>query len=103
MSPAGNHGPAPAEAENVPVPTPDYGVAIRKAVRVVVREWKRCDRRNLQIYLSLLAEPEHVDALSVTVEQELAGLHEGNLEKFELTPAEFGEFDPTPRSAATGD
>lgn len=100
---AENYGPAPAEPKSAPVPAPDYGVAIRKAVRLVVREWKRCDRRNLQIYLSLLAEPEHVEALGVTVEQELAGLHEGNLDLFGLTAAEFSEFDPTPRSAATDD
>ena len=93
----------PAETRSAAVPAPDFSLAIRKGVRIVVREWKRCDRRNLQIYLSLLVEPEYVDALTVTVEQELAGLHEGNLEKFGLTPAELSEFDPTPRNMATND
>ncbi|MBE0624425.1 MAG: hypothetical protein IH606_06405 [Burkholderiales bacterium] len=83
-----------AEAKNVPDWTPAHEAAVKKAVRTVVREWKRCNRLNLQIYLSLLVKPEQVNELVAVVEKELAGLHQDNLDSFGLTPAEFARYVP---------
>jgi len=73
---------------------PDYSAAVKKAVRTIVRDWKRCNRVNLEIYLSLLVGKEHLQTVAATVERELAGLHQGNLADFALTPAEFACFTP---------
>ena len=81
-------------AEPAPPPMPDYSVATRKAVRTIVREWKRCNRVNLEIYLSLLVNKEHLKTVADTVEHELANLHPGNLAEFALTPEEFACFTP---------
>lgn len=87
-------GPNPA-----PVLPPGYEMVVKKAVRTAVRDWKRYDRANLHIYVSLLAKAEHRDALAAVVEAALAGLHEGNLAEYDLSPAEFSRFVP---AAPTG-
>ena len=83
-----------AEPARVPVMAPESGAVVKKAVRKIVREWKRFSRINLEIYLSLLVEPEHLNALAEAVEKELAGLHEGNLADFGLSTDEFFDFTP---------
>lgn len=86
------HQPGRAEPDDIPVATPDYGTAVKKAVRTVVRDWKRCDEVNLRIYLSLLVKPEHVEDVAAAVKIELADLHEGNLDGYGLSPADFSRF-----------
>ena len=71
---------------------PEDVTAVNKAVRAIVRDWKRYDRINLHIYLSLIVAREHIDRLAATVEKELKGLHPGNLERFGLTPADLAEY-----------
>ena len=83
-----------AEPDRVPIAAPDYGAAVKKAVRTIVREWKRCNRVNLEIYLSLLVPSEHLNDVAAAVERELIGLHEGNLDEFGLSPADFSNFVP---------
>jgi hypothetical protein len=80
------------EPYQTPPAAPDYGTAVRKAVRTVVRDWKRRNDVNLRIYLSLLVKREQIEAAAVAVEVALAGLHEGNLNEYGLTPAEFDRF-----------
>ncbi len=91
-----------AEPESVPVEAPECGAVVKKAVRTIVREWKRCNQVNLEIYLSLFVEPQHLNQVAAAVENELAGLHEGNLDKFGLTPAEFSVFIPPASREAAG-
>jgi len=92
-----------AEPTNAPGRTRAQEAAVQKAVRTVVREWKRCNRINLQIYLSLLVKPEQVDELVAAVEEELAGLDEDKLDRFGLTQAEFRRFvAPAGRKEAPG-
>ncbi len=91
-----------AEPDNMPVATPDYGTAVRKAVRTVIRDWKRCDEVNLRIYLSLLVKPEHVEEVAAAVKIELAALHEGNLDGYGLSPADLSRFIAAASSKATG-
>ena len=95
VRPAENYQQVRAEPDSVPVLAPEYDAVVKKAVRTIVREWKRCNRVNLQIYLSLLAKPEHLDGLAAAVEKELAGLHERNLVKFGLSQADFRDFIPS--------
>jgi len=80
------------------VPVGNYDAVVKKAVRTIVREWKRCNRVNLHIYLSLLVKPDVLDELAVVVEKELAGLREDDLDRFGLTPLEYSRFIP-PESA----
>lgn len=82
------------EPDSMPVATPHYAMAVKKAVRTVVREWKRLNAANLQIYLSLLVAPEHLNEVSATVRKELAGLNADKLDEFGLTPAEFAAYTP---------
>lgn len=91
-----------AEAERVPVEVPQLDAAVKKTVRTIVREWKRCSQVNLEIYLSLFVEPRYLNQVAAAVEKELAGLHEGNLDKFGLTPAEFSVFIPPASHEAAG-
>lgn len=100
---AGNYRQVPAKPAGVPVLSPEHAAVVKKAVRTVVREWKRCNRVNLQIYLSLLAKAEHLDKLTAAVEKELAGLHEGNLTEFELTEAELRAYTPPAGRKAAGE
>jgi hypothetical protein len=91
-----------AEPDRVSAGPLGYGEAVKKAVRKVVREWKRFSRVNLEIYLSLLVKPEHLNQVVEAVEYALTGLNEGNLADFGLTPAEFAGFTPPPgREART--
>ena len=90
---------AQAEPDRVPALAVEHDEVVKKAVRKIVREWKRFDRVNLQIYLSLLVKPGLQDGVAVAVEKELAGLHQGKLAAFELTPAEFADFTPPGREA----
>ncbi|MBE0614847.1 MAG: hypothetical protein IH604_14350 [Burkholderiales bacterium] len=79
----------------------EYEAVVKKAVRTVVRDWKRCNHVNLQIYLSLLVKPDVLDAIAEVVEKELAGLSEDDLDRFGLTPSEFSRFiPPTAQQAA---
>ena len=94
------HRPVRAEPDPVSAEPPEYGEVVKKAVRKIVREWKRFSRVNLQIYLSLLVKPGELDEVAVAVELALAGLHEGNLADFGLTPAEFAGFTPPPDDEA---
>lgn len=96
-APGADPEPHPAdrtEPKNVRDRTLEHAATVKKAVRTVVREWKRCNRINLQIYLSLLVRPEQVDELVAAVEEALAGLDEDNLDRFGLTQAEFRRFVP---------
>ena len=88
------------EPENPPVSIPEHDIALKKAVRTVVRDWKRCNEMNLRIYLSLLVKPEYVEELAAAVKVELAGLHEGNLEAYGLTPLEFSRYIASESSRA---
>lgn len=97
-----NDGELRAEPDRVPVAPAEYSEAVDKAVRRVVREWKRCDHTNLQIYLSLMVKPEQLDEVTAVVEKELAGLHEGNLPRFGLTPAHLSGFIPPAGPQAPG-
>jgi hypothetical protein len=90
------------EQGGVPSRAPEQDAVVKKAVRTIVREWKRCNRVNLQIYLSFLVKPEHLDELAAAVEKELASLHEDNLDRFGLTPAEFAGFTPLAGPETTG-
>ncbi len=83
-----------AKPAGATVVAPEHAAVVEKAVRTIVRQWKRYDRLNLQIYLSLMVKPEHLNGLTAAVEQELAGLHEGNLADFGLTQADFRSFIP---------
>jgi hypothetical protein len=83
---------ARTEPYRSPLAAPDYGTAVRKAVRTVVRDWKRRDDVNLRIYLSLLVKREQIEGAAAAVEIALAGLHDGNLNEYGLTPAEFDRF-----------
>ena len=75
---------------------------MKKAVRTVVRDWKRCDELNLRIYLSLLVKPEQVEELAAVVKIALSGLHEDNLDGYGLSPADFSRYIAAPSSEATG-
>ena len=90
-----------------PVSVPDRALAhdavVMKAVRTIVRDWKRCNQVNLRIYLSLLVMPEHLDEVAAAVEKELAGLDEDALARFGLSPAELAGFTPPAGSEATGE
>ena len=92
-----------AEAASVPGATPEYDAVVKKAVRTIVREWKRFNRVNLEIYLSLLVKPAHLHAVAEEVEQELAGLQADNLAGFGLSPAEFAGYTPPASGAAPGE
>lgn len=92
-----------AEPANIAAAAPDYRPAVIKAVRTIVREWKRFDRINLQIYLSLMVKPEHLSEVAVIVEKELAGLHEGNLDEFGISLAAFHGFKAPASREATGE
>lgn len=87
----------------VPVGAPEYAAVVKKAVRTIVRDWKRFSRVNLQIYLSLLVKPGDLNEVAAAVEKELAGLHAGNLGGFGLSPAEFAGFTPPAASEATSE
>ena len=76
--------------------TPEHAIAINKAVRAIVRDWKRYDRVNLHIYLSLLVAREHIDRLAAAVDRELRGLHPDRLEKFGLTPEDLAVYRSQP-------
>ena len=80
------------EPYQTPPAAPDYSTAVRKAVRTLVRDWKRRNDVNLRIYLSLLVKREQVEGAAAAVEVALAGLHQGNLNEYGLTPAEFDRF-----------
>lgn len=99
--------PLPQTGRAVPAPipaaAPDNGEVVNKAVRKIVREWKRFSRVNLEIYLSLLVQPAQMSEVAAAVEKELAGLHQGNLAKFGLTPAEFAGFKPPASPGAAGE
>ena len=97
------HQPARAEPDRVPAAAVEYGETVNKAVRKIVREWKRFSRVNLQIYLSLMVKPEHLNRVAAAVEKELAGLHQGNLAAFGLSPAEFAAYTPPAGSEAVGE
>ena len=86
------HHPLRTEPDKVPAATPEYGIAVKKAVRTAVREWKRLDDINLRIYLSLLVKREHIENVARAVEIELARLNEANLHEYGLTPAEFSRY-----------
>jgi hypothetical protein len=90
-----------ADAGSVAAGAAEYETAVKKAVRTVVREWKRCNRVNLQIYHSLLVKPEHLDEVTAAVEKELDGLREGDLARFGLSPTEFRAFTPVASQFAT--
>jgi hypothetical protein len=92
-----------AEPKSVPVEAMEYDAVVKKAVRRIVREWKQCNPVNLQIYLSLLVEPKHLNKVTAAVEEELAGLHEGNLARFGLSQAEFSAFIPPADREAAGE
>ncbi len=83
-----------AEPDSIAFEVPQHDAAVKKTVRTIVREWKRFNQLNLEIYLSLFVEPRHLNEVAAAVEKELAGLNEGNLDKFGLTPAEFSVFIP---------
>ncbi|MEK7438100.1 MAG: helix-turn-helix domain-containing protein [Pseudomonadota bacterium] len=93
--------PRTGSLEPTPVSSPttepigNYDAVVKKAVRTIVREWKRCNRVNLQIYLSLLVKPDVLDELAEVVEKELAGLREDDLDRFGLTPMEYSRFIPS--------
>ena len=95
------HPPVRAEPDRVSAGPLGYGEAVKKAVRKIVREWKRFSRINLEIYLSLLVKPEHLNQVAEAVEYALTGLNEDNLADFGLTPAEFAGFTPPPGREAT--
>jgi hypothetical protein len=97
-----SHQAAGAEPDPLPVAAPDYDTVVKKAVRTVVREWKRCNHVNLQIYLSLLVKPEHLNDVAAVVEKELAGLHGGNLAGFGLSQDDFSGFIPPAGRESTG-
>ena len=97
-----NRAPLP-ESDRIPAELPEQGALVKKAVRRIVREWKQCSEVNLQIYLSLLVPRDQLDGFSSVVRRELAGLHEGNLDRFELTPSEFSGFVPPESTQAQFD
>ena len=95
LTPGESRQPQPfgrTETANPPVLVPDHGMAVNKSVRTIVRDWKRRNETNLRIYLSLMVKPEYVEELVAAVKAELAGLHEGNLDAYGLTPAEFSRY-----------
>jgi hypothetical protein len=89
-----------AGPEDVSSRTPQHEAVVKKAVRTIVRDWKRCNRVNLEIYLSLLVKPEQVDEIGAEVEKELAGLRADDLDRFGLTLADFDRFVPPDASVA---
>ncbi len=92
--PADNDPQLHVEPDSLPVEALKHGAVVRKAVRRIVQEWKRCSQANLEIYLSLLVAPEQLDEVAAIVKKELIGLHEGNLHRYELSPADFSGFIP---------
>ncbi len=90
----GSAEPTPASSPATE-PIKNYDAVVKKAVRTIVREWKRCNRINLQIYLSLLVKPDVLNELAEVVEKELAGLREDDLDRFGLTPMEYSRFIPS--------
>jgi len=97
--PHSEHHPVRTEPDRVSAGPLGYGEAVKKAVLKIVREWKRFSRVNLEIYLSLLVRPEHLNQVADAVEYALTGLNEGNLADFGLTLAEFAGFTPPPGAA----
>jgi hypothetical protein len=91
-----------AVPDAIPATAPEYEAVVKKAVRTIVREWKRCSPVNLQIYLSLLVQPEQLDRVAAAVAKELTALHEGDLDRFGLTPEEFRSFIPPDGREAAG-
>ena len=79
-------------------PEPEHAVVlvheavVKKAVRAIVRDWKRYNRINLEIYLSLLVTPESQDEVAAEVEKALAGLRAEDLPAFGLTRDEFARY-----------
>lgn len=90
------------EPESVPSQASAHDAVVKKAVRTIVHDWKRFDRVNLQIYLSLLVRPERVNELGAAVEKELAGLREDNLDQFGLTQDDFSRYIPPAGNEASG-
>ena len=82
------------EPDSIPVEALKHGAVVKKAVRRIVQEWKRCSQANLEIYLSLLVAPEQLDEVAAIVRSELTGLHEANLHRYELSPTDFSGFIP---------
>lgn len=97
------HHPVRAEPDRVSAGPLGYGEVVKKAVRKIVREWKRVNRVNLQIYLSLLVKPGQLNEVAEAVENALAGLNEGNLADFDLTPVEFAGFTRPTGRETTGE
>ena len=89
-----SHPSGSAEPQSGPSRAIDYEAVVKKAVRTVVRDWKRCNHINLQIYLSLLVKPDVLDEIAEVVEKELASLTEDDLDRFGLTPTEYSRFVP---------
>jgi hypothetical protein len=86
--------PSPARSDSAALEDSRHGPLVIKAVRRIVRERKRFDPVNLDIYLSLLVPREELDEFAAVVRKELAGLHEDNLHRFGISPAEFSGYTP---------
>ncbi len=99
----GNYAPSPAAAARAALEDSRHGPLVIKAVRRVVRERSRFNPVNLDIYLSLLVPREELDDFTAEVKKELAELNEGNLYRFDLSPAEFSGYSPLEESSGAAE
>jgi len=74
---------------------------VKKTVRTVVRDWKRCNEVNLRINRPLLVKPEHMEEVAAAVKIELALLHEDDLDRYGLA-VDFNRFIALTSNNATG-
>lgn len=95
--------PPSAQSARLALETSRHGPLVLKAVRRVVRERRRFNPVNLDIYLSLLVPREELDEFSAVVRRELAGLSADNLHRFDLSPAEFSGYTPLEDMPETSD
>jgi hypothetical protein len=86
--------PSAARSDGAALEDSRHGPLVIKAVRRIVRERKRFNPVNLDIYLSLLVPREELDEFTAAVRKELAGLHADNLHRYGISPAEFSAYTP---------
>jgi len=86
--------PSSARSDGAALEDSRHGPLLIKAVRRIVRERKRFNPVNLDIYLSLLVPREELDEFAAEVRKELNGLNADNLHRFGISPAEFSGYTP---------
>lgn len=90
---AENYRDVRAEVDTVSVGALEYRSVVKSTVRTVVKDWKQVDEARLRAHLENAVKPNHLKEVLAHIKQEISGLHEGNLVRFELTLHDLQGFN----------